>query len=153
MDSVDGAGHSSGYGSPNHLKRISEVDSFIDMIYQAAKDAGILDDTLFCVIADQGGTKGGSHGGWTDAEKYVTFAAAGKTVRKGMIPEMNVRDLAAIVLYALGIDANEFDINGWTSQIPQNLFDDEIFPNTAIFPPNPKPIRRISKNSADIGPV
>ena len=71
------------YGSPNHMKRISEVDSFIDMIYQAAKDAGILDDTLFCVIADHGGTPGGSHGGWTDAEKYVTFAAAGKTVRKG----------------------------------------------------------------------
>jgi predicted AlkP superfamily pyrophosphatase or phosphodiesterase len=132
MDSVDGAGHSYGYGSPQHLKRISEVDSLIDMLYQAVKDAGILDDTLFCVISDHGGTpfngSGAGHGGWSDAEKYVTFAAAGKTVRKGMIPEMNVRDLAAIVLYALGIEAPEFDINGWTSQIPQNLFDDENIP-------------------------
>ena len=66
---------------------------------------------------------GGSHGGWSDAEKYVTFAAAGRGVCNGEIGEMNIRDLAAIVLYALGVEAPPFDEKGWTSQIPEGIFD------------------------------
>jgi arylsulfatase A-like enzyme len=128
MDSVDGAGHGNGYGTPNHLKRIEEVDLLVNDIHTAADDAGILDDTLFMVIADHGGTNPGtgkgSHGGWSDEEKYVTFAATGKGVCHGVIEEMNIRDLAAIVLYALGIEAPAFDENGWTSQIPAGLFAD-----------------------------
>ena len=88
----------------------------------------MLEDTLFVVIADHGGTNDenckGSHGGWTDEEKYVTFAATGRGINKTEIEEMNIRDLAAIVLYAMGIKAPEFDENGWTSQIPEGLFAD-----------------------------
>ena len=43
---------------------------------------------------------------------------------KGEIKEMNIRDLAAIVLYAMGIEAPGFDEKGWTSQIPKRLFSD-----------------------------
>ena len=42
---------------------------------------------------------------------------------------MNIRDLAAIVPYALGIDAPEFDKKSWTSQIPEGLFDDKSIPH------------------------
>lgn len=136
MDSVDGAGHSFGYGSTKHLKRIGEVDVLIGEIYDAVHQAGISEDTLFCVIADHGGTpfdgKGAGHGGWTDAEKYVTFAAAGKTVSHCEIEEMNVRDLAAIVLYALKIPAPEFCVDGWTSQIPGGMFSDNKIPSYRI---------------------
>ena len=133
FDSVDGAGHKYGYGTAEHLKRIAEVDVLINDVHSAAADAGIIDDTIFIVIADHGGTnpgngKGGSHGGWTDGEKYVTFAASGKGVKHGIISEMNIRDLAAIVLYSLGIDAPEFDEQGWTAQIPDGLFDDADIP-------------------------
>lgn len=133
FDSVDGAGHKYGYGTAEHLKRIAEVDVLINDVHSAAADAGIIDDTLFIVIADHGGTnpgngQGGSHGGWTDGEKYVTFAASGKGVKHGIISEMNIRDLAAIVLYSLDIDAPEFDEQGWTAQIPDGLFDDADIP-------------------------
>jgi len=129
FDSVDGAGHKYGYGTPEHLRRIGEVDVLVNDIYSAAEDAGIVDDTLFIVIADHGGTNpgdgsGGGHGGWTDGEKYVTFAATGRGVNKTEIKEMNIRDLAATVLYALGVDAPDFDEAGWTSQIPEGIFDD-----------------------------
>ncbi len=134
MDSVDHAGHTNGYGTPAHLNRIGEVDRLINDVYVSMEDARMKEDTLFIVIADHGGTyekiadsangKMATHGGWTDAEKYVTFAATGKNVVKGEPTDMNIRDLSAIVLYALGIDAPAFDENGWTSQIPQNLFDD-----------------------------
>lgn len=133
FDSVDGAGHKYGYGTPEHLKRINEVDLLVNDVYTAAKDAGIIDDTLFIVIADHGGTnpgngQGGGHGGWTDGEKYVTFAAAGKGVNKVQPERMNIRDLAAIVLYSFGIDLPEFDEAGWTSQIPEGLFNDSTIP-------------------------
>ena len=126
LDSVDGAGHRHGYGSVEHIKRIHEVDVLINDAYTAVKDAGILESTLFIVIADHGGTpfdgKGASHGGWSDAEKLVTFAAAGRTVAKCTPDDMNIRDLSAIVLCALGIEAPEFNEKGWTSQVPEGLF-------------------------------
>ena len=133
FDSVDGAGHKYGYGTPEHLKRINEVDALVNDVYSAAEEAGIINSTLFIVISDHGGTnpgngEGGSHGGWTDGEKYVTFAAAGKGVNHTEIEEMNIRDLAAIVLYAFGINAPEFSENGWTSQIPDGIFNDESIP-------------------------
>ncbi len=128
FDSVDGAGHSNGYGTTRHINAISEVDKLIGDVYSAIESADILEDTLFMVIADHGGTndeKGkGSHGGWTDEEKYVTFAAVGKDIKNGEIKEMNIRDLAAIVLYALGVDIPAFNEKGWTSQIPDGLFKD-----------------------------
>ena len=87
----------------------------------------MLEDTLFMVIADHGGTnpgngQGGTHGGWTDEEKYVTFAAVGKGVSSTGIGEMNIRDLAAIILYGMGIEAPLFNEKSWTSQIPKGLF-------------------------------
>ena len=132
LDSVDGAGHRNGYGTEKHLQRISEVDGYLGAIYGAAEAAGILEDTLFIAIADHGGTNPGtgkgSHGGWTDGEKYVTFAARGKNVRQGTVEQMNIRDLAAIVLYALGLEIPAFEETGWTSQIPENLFEDPSVP-------------------------
>ena len=132
MDSVDGAGHGNGYGTPAYMDRIHEVDVLVNDVHTAASDAGILDDTLFIVIADHGGTNPGDgtghHGGWTDAEKYVTFAAAGKGVNAAEIETMNIRDLAAIVLYAFGIDIPAIDENGWTSQIPAGMFSDASIP-------------------------
>ena len=127
LDSVDGAGHGHGYGTEAHLRRIHEVDELMNDAYEAVKEAGILEDTLFIMIADHGGF-GTGHGGWTDEEKYVTFAAAGKGVQKGTIEEMNIRDLAAVVLYALGIDAPAFDEQGWTAQVPHGVFADAELP-------------------------
>lgn len=132
MDSVDGAGHYFDYGTKEHLDRINVVDGFINDIYESIKEAGILEDTLFMVIADHGGLNHG-HGGWSDQEKYVTFAAAGKGVQKITLEEMNIRDLAAIVLYALGIEAPALDEQGWTAQIPAGMFDDPSIPEYRDF--------------------
>ena len=132
FDSVDGAGHANGYGSPEFFKRLHETDGLINDVYVAVNDAGIADDTLFIVIADHGGTNDesgkGSHGGWTDEEKSVTFAATGKGVNKTYINEMNIRDLAAIILFSFGIEAPAFDEKGWTSQIPEGLFNEADIP-------------------------
>ena len=46
------------------------------------------------------------------------FAASGKSVQKGTIQDVEIRDTAAIVLYALGYDCPA----GWTARVPSGLF-------------------------------
>ena len=122
FDDVDGAGHKYTYGSKEHIKQIETTDRYIGRIISAYKRAGIFDDTLFIVIADHGGIRKG-HGGYSDTEKYVTFAVSGKTVLKGAMGEANTRDVCAVALYALGIDIPKYDANGFSSRVPGGIFD------------------------------
>lgn len=122
LDDVDGAGHSGGYGSEKHLKEIQRADGYTGRIYEAYEKAGILDDTLFIVIADHGGVRTG-HGGYTDTEKYVYFAVTGKGVKNGLIPYCETKDIAAVVLSALGLPLPEYNEKGFTSQVPENIWE------------------------------
>ena len=76
------------------------------------------------MTADHGGTNNGSsggHGGWTDAEKYIMFAATGPGVVKGQVGDMGVRDISSIVLYALGLADKQPET--WTSRVPSGVFE------------------------------
>lgn len=120
FDDCDHAGHSQVYGSPEYLKQIEKTDGYVQRIYQACLDNGMLDSTLFVVTADHGGLNK-SHGGWSDAEKLIMFAAAGPGVQKGTIGDMAVRDSASVVLYALGLGDKQPE--SWTSRVPSGLFE------------------------------
>lgn len=122
FDSVDGAGHHYGYGTEGHLSQITTVDGIIGRIYDAAKQAGRLENTLFLVTADHGGTPQGGHGGPTDAEKIVSFFATGESVQPGTIGEMEVRDIPAIVAFALGLEQPQ----SWSARLPQGVFVDGV---------------------------
>lgn len=121
FDSVDGAGHRYGYGTEGHLAQITHVDGLIGRIYETLEKSGGLEDALFLVTADHGGTPGGSHGGNSDAEKYVSFFAAGEGVNKGEFGEMAIRDTSAVVARALGLGLPAI----WTAKIPDNMFEGE----------------------------
>lgn len=131
FDSVDGAGHRHGYGSPEHLEAIRRNDGYIGSVVAAIEERGWLEDTLILVEADHGGTPnhgfGGHHGGVTEEELYVSFFAAGPGVARGEVTDMLVRDTPAIVLHALGIPQPET----WTARVPEGLFAD--------FRPAPRP--------------
>ena len=145
FDDVDGAGHGNGYGNEGHLQCITRIDGLVGRIYEAYKQAGILDETLFIVTADHGGWIRG-HGGYTDGEKYVYFAATGKGIQKGEIGYTTTKDMAAIVLYALGLDVPAYDANGFSSQIPQGLFPEYKKPyfrpqvRSVEYTPSPTPL-------------
>lgn len=126
FDNVDAVGHTYGFGSDEHLAKITETDVLIGRIYDSYATAGIIDDTLFIVTTDHGGTKVasgdylGNHGGETPEEKLITFAARGKTVIDGgNIEGFEIRDTAAIVLYALGYEQPA----SWTARVPSGLFE------------------------------
>ena len=117
----DDAGHGYGYGKKEHLASITQSDVYIGQIFDACVEAGIADDMLFIVTPDHGG-EDKSHGGWLDQEKYIMYAVRGKTVVKGgTIEDSTIRDTAAIVLYALGLEDSMPD--NWTGRVPSDLFE------------------------------
>ena len=121
FDSCDAAGHKYGYGTSQHLAAVSAVDGLIGDIYKALKRRELLDDTLFLVVTDHGGTPQGSHGGNTPAEMNIFFGAEGKTVdRETPVYDGDNRDIAAIVACALGVDCPDT----WTSRVPTGVFWD-----------------------------
>lgn len=122
FDDIDGAGHHFGYGTEDFLSQIRKSDLLIGKVFDAYCEAGIIDETLFMAISDHGGYIR-SHGGYSDGEKYIYFAARGNGISKGEIGYMQTKDTAATVLYALGIDLPEQDISGFSSKIPSGIFE------------------------------
>ena len=120
-DDVDGAGHGHDYGSPEHLAQITFTDGLIGQVLDAYRAAGIYDETLFIVLADHGGIRRG-HGGYTDGEKFVFFGAAGQGLARAQIGFARTVDIAATVLYALGMEVPAYDEKGFSSQVPRGIF-------------------------------
>ena len=132
FDSCDHTGHSKGYSSEKYLRALEIVDTYIGEIHKSIIDAGIIDDTLLMIISDHGGLED-DHGGKRYSEKYVFFGAIGKTINKNDDIDMECRDLAAIVTYALGVNGNK----NWESFIPQNFFTNYMNPPARVTCKNP----------------
>lgn len=123
FDDVDGAGHHNWYGTEGHIRQIEATDVLVGRIADAYKKAGIFDDTLFICLADHGGIRGG-HGGYTPTERTIWFAVAGKGVKKGSMGFALTKDIAALVLYAFGLDIPAYDRKAFSSQVPDDIFED-----------------------------
>ena len=119
FDSIDDAGHTYGYGTERYLEELTKADGYVGSIRAAVEEAGIAGDTLFIATADHGGF-GQSHGGDTDGEKYVFFAAVGKTVTPGSKIDLEVKDIPAIVARALGVKGAD----NWDAKVPDGLFSE-----------------------------
>ena len=117
FDSIDGAGHTYGYNTERYLKELNVVDGYLGKILKAVEEAGIADDTLIISTADHGGI-GCGHGGNSDEEKYVYFAAVGKTVNRGKRIDVEIKDTPAIICHALGIPADP----NWDAKVPEGMF-------------------------------
>lgn len=122
FDDVDDAGHSKWYGTKGYIEQIEKTDGLVKRITEAYKAAGIFDETLFICITDHGGIRAG-HGGYTKEERTVYFAVSGRDVKKGQMGFAQTKDIAAVVLYAFGIDIPAPDKNGFSSQVPDNIFE------------------------------
>ncbi len=101
---VDEAGHRCGWDTPEYYNCLFETDRMVGLILQAAKDAGIYDDTIFVYSSDHGGSDKG-HGQLNMLHLETPFILYGKNIRKGYVLEypMMQYDLPATLAYALGV--------------------------------------------------
>lgn len=117
---VDTALHEYGYQSKEYYEALQTADSEIGMLYDELQEKGLLENALVLFATDHGG-KEKSHGGNSEQEINCVFAAAGPGVEEhGQIEDMELRDVAAIVLYALGIEQPEIQ----TGRVPKGIFPD-----------------------------
>ena len=102
LDDCDAAGHSHGYGSPEHIEALHTTQGRCLDIFSAFDP----ETTLFIVISDHGGTPEGTHGGDTPAEMHITFAIRGKGLDPAALDNFTFRprDLSPIILTAMGIE-------------------------------------------------
>ena len=138
FDDVDEAGHHFGYGTEGHLAQIEKADALVGQVFDAYEKAGIADSTLFIVIADHGGN-GHGHGGYTDTEKYVFLGVRGDGIEKSAIGFARTVDIAAIVLYSLGLELPPYSAEAFASQIPGGIFPGYdgkyVLPSAGATPP------------------
>ncbi len=125
LDEVDAAGHGYGSASKEYENAMKLADDRIGRIYDCLEEKGLLKDGLFIVTADHGHKETGGHGRFSKIESLSTIAVKGKTVIAGgeMDRDVKLRDIAAISLYALGVEPT-----GWSfsARVPGDLFADVI---------------------------
>lgn len=104
FDAPDHSGHTNGFYSEDYDNTVELMDTFTGRIIQAAKDAGIYDDTIFIVTADHGG-KGDKHGSYSLEEMETPFIVAGKNVKKlGVFDDSMMQyDVASTIAYIFGL--------------------------------------------------
>ena len=103
FESVDRAGHSSGYVSPEYYAAVEEADLHTGKLIEELGRTRMAENTVVIVTSDHGG-KGKAHGGASLAEMEIPWIIAGPSIRKGKITESPVMtwDTAATVTYILG---------------------------------------------------
>jgi predicted AlkP superfamily pyrophosphatase or phosphodiesterase len=99
-------GHSKGHDTPEYYRGLHEADSYIGVLVQAVKDAGIYENTVFVLSADHGGD-GTGHGGESMAERQIPVIFSGKNIQKGHYITAPVRnyDIAPTMARLLDIAA------------------------------------------------
>lgn len=118
FDNPDHVGHQTGHDTPAYYEKLEELDGYVGQIIQAAKDAGIYEETIFIVTADHGGINKG-HGGKTLQEMQIPFIICGKGVKAGHKIGSSVMqfDTAATIAYILGAKAPQVWIGRPVSEV------------------------------------
>jgi predicted AlkP superfamily pyrophosphatase or phosphodiesterase len=105
-DSVDEAGHTFGWDTPQYYAAVSRVDGYIGEIMGALNDAGVLHQTVLLVTADHGG-RGLDHGENNMANVEIPWIISGPDIKRGFEISAPVvtYDTAATVAYIFGLTA------------------------------------------------
>ena len=130
LDAVDHAAHTYGGFSKQYYSAAEKADVYLGDIYDAIEAKGLMENSLFIVVADHGETQNG-HGGTTKEESSAILAVAGHSVNAVELnANVHNRDVSAIALYALGIEQPE----QFVSTVPAELFGESRVKMTE---PNP----------------
>lgn len=104
----DDNGHKYGWGSPQQVKALSEVDAALGEVVKAIERAGITEQSVMIVTADHGG-HAKTHGRNIPDDMLVPWIAWGKEVKKNfkITETVTTYDTAATALWLLGVPVPE----------------------------------------------
>jgi predicted AlkP superfamily pyrophosphatase or phosphodiesterase len=104
----DDSGHKYGWGSPQQVKALSEVDAALGEIVKAIDTAHISDQSVMIITADHGG-HGRTHGRRIPEDMLIPWIVWGKEVKKDFMITGTVTtyDTAATALWLLGLQVPE----------------------------------------------
>ena len=103
-DSVDEAGHTYGWDTPEYYAAVTGVDGQIGEIMGALNEAGILHETVILVSADHGG-RGLDHGQNDMANVEIPWIISGPDIKHGVeiTTPVVTYDTAATVAHMFGL--------------------------------------------------
>ena len=104
----DDTGHKYGWGSPQQIKALGEVDAALGEILKAVEAAGISDQSVMIITADHGG-HGKTHGWKMPDDMLIPWIVWGKEVKRDFMITGTVTtyDTAATALWLLGVPVPE----------------------------------------------
>ena len=79
---ADGAGHGKGWGSPEQIAAVENIDTCLEQMLATYRELGWLDSMYILLSADHGGTAKG-HGGEDARSKHIPWILVGPDVKKG----------------------------------------------------------------------
>ncbi|MDO4551616.1 MAG: alkaline phosphatase [Planctomycetia bacterium] len=107
FDDPDTTGHTSGWGSPEYQKKLTELDGYLAQILKYLEDNNRMNDTIIIFVSDHGGT-GKKHGSDTLRDMETPFIIYGAGVKQGEINSTMVNyDTAATIAWALNLKLPE----------------------------------------------
>ena len=115
----DSTGHSKRWGSAVYYAKLAELDSYIAIIEQAVKDAGIYESAVFILSADHGGTFWG-HGYNIPKQRKIPLIIYGPGIKNGfLIPSpLSICDIAPTMAAIMGLKAPP----EWTGRPLKEIF-------------------------------
>ncbi|MDR2138671.1 MAG: alkaline phosphatase family protein [Tannerella sp.] len=106
LDEVDGHGHRDGHMSAGYLRSVEEADTWVRLIVDAIREAGMAERTLIMIVSDHGGIyRGHGDAAWEEVTVPLVFSGAGVRKNYEIRQQVYVFDMAASVAFALGLDA------------------------------------------------
>ena len=104
IDHVDGAGHGTGWHTPEYFDAVKRADDLIGDMIKAIDEERAWDSTVVIVTSDHGGV-GKSHGGQNMAELEIPWIITGAGIANSreITRDINTYDTACTAAYLLGL--------------------------------------------------
>jgi arylsulfatase A-like enzyme len=105
LDEVNGADHEFGHMSPDYLRKIEEIDTHVQLIVDAVKQAGIAASTLIMIVSDHGGIYYW-HGGnaYEEVSTPIIYAWPGVKKDYRIRQQIYKYDVAGDIAFAMGLE-------------------------------------------------
>lgn len=120
LEATDAAGHDHGWLSAPYLEAAVQADQAIGTVFQAVSEAGLLEETVFLVLADHGGHDYG-HGTDMPEDLTIPWIVSGPGVKRGyqLTGEVSIIDTAPTILHLLGLAIP----STWQGRVISEIFE------------------------------